>query len=268
MQHDASYHLWAPLAKKKWTLITTLDDYSRYMFFARLVEKETTYKHIKAFEEVAMKYGLAYCFYVDSHSIFRFVQGRDSLWRKHNKTTDEVDPQWKQVLKECGVKVTHALSPQAKEKIERPYGWMQDRLIRSCMRNKVTEIKEAQVILSKEVYDYNHRRIHSTTGEIPAVRFKRALDESNSLLRKFTIPTPFLSSKDIFCLRLDRTADAYRKISLNNKKFRVNKMNPFDKVKLRIYPINNTFSEVRFWRSDELLDIQKINNENFKGVHF
>ena len=29
IQHDSSYHLWAPNAQEKWYLITSLDDYSR-----------------------------------------------------------------------------------------------------------------------------------------------------------------------------------------------------------------------------------------------
>jgi hypothetical protein len=41
------------------------------------------------------------------------VQGRDSVWRKHYTLTDEVDPQWKQVMGDCNIKVTYALSPQA-----------------------------------------------------------------------------------------------------------------------------------------------------------
>jgi len=52
----------------------------------------------------------------------------------HQKFTDEATPQWKQVLDDCYVKVTYALSPQAKGKIEHPYQWLQDRLVRTCVR--------------------------------------------------------------------------------------------------------------------------------------
>lgn len=50
------------------------------------------------------------------------------------KLTDEITPEWKQVLCDCNVKVTYALSPQTKGKImspksligeERPYQWLQ-----------------------------------------------------------------------------------------------------------------------------------------------
>ena len=41
IQHDSSYHLWAPAAREKWYLITSLDDYSRYILYAQLLKKET-----------------------------------------------------------------------------------------------------------------------------------------------------------------------------------------------------------------------------------
>src|SRR5208283_2341328 len=153
---------------------------------------------------------------VDSHSIFRFVQGRDSLWRKHHLLTDETDPQWKQVLNDCNVKIVYALSPQAKGKIERPYQWLQDRLVRTCVREDVSDIRDAQKILSQEIHRYNYRRVHSTTQEVPYFRLQRALTEGLSLFREFKVRPPYQSAKDIFCLRLDRTVDPYRRISINN----------------------------------------------------
>src|SRR5665648_399071 len=107
--------------------------------YAVLVERETTWEHILVLEAVLLKYGFPLAYYVDSHSIFRFVQGRDSFWRNHYKLTDEADPQWKQVLDDCRVKITYALSPQAKGKIERPYRWIQDRLVRTLSLIHISE---------------------------------------------------------------------------------------------------------------------------------
>jgi hypothetical protein len=79
IQHDSSYHLWSPPAKEKWYLITSLDDFSRFILYATLVKKETSWAHILALQTVVLTYGAPFLYYVDSHSIFRFVQGRDSL---------------------------------------------------------------------------------------------------------------------------------------------------------------------------------------------
>ena len=152
IQHDSSYHLFSPPAKEKWYCITSLDDFSRFILYATFLRKETSWAHIFALQAVVLKYGAPFLYYVDSHSIFRFVQGRDSLWRKHHTLTDEADPQWKQVMGDCNIKVAYALSPQAKGKIERPYGWLQDRVIRSCVRDNVTDIGQAQGVLNHEVH--------------------------------------------------------------------------------------------------------------------
>lgn len=267
IQHDSSYHKWSPYAKDKWYLITSLDDFSRFILYALLIIKETSWAHISAMESIFLKYGFPYSFYVDSHSIFRFVQGRDSFWRKHYLLTDDTQTQWKQVLDDCNVKVTYALSPQAKGKIERPYGWIQDRLVRTCARENIADIKDAQKILNNEVNRYNYRQVHSTTHEVPYHRFQRALQEKKSLFREFMIKPPFQSTKDIFCLRLQRTVDAYRKISINNLVLKVNS-NPYETVELRIYPLNNTISEIRFWCNNELIDVQKVKNTDLNIVHF
>ena len=89
IQHDSSHHLWAPNAGEKWYLITSLDDYSRYILYGRSLRKETSWTHILALEAMALKHGLPFSYYVDSHSIFRFAQGRDSFCRTHLKLTDE-----------------------------------------------------------------------------------------------------------------------------------------------------------------------------------
>lgn len=268
LQHDTSIHNWSPYVTNKWYLITTIDDYSRLILHATIISHESSWAHISALESIFLKYGFPLSYYVDSHSIFRYVRGRDEMHYKHHLKTDEAIPQWKQVLDDCNVKVTYALSPQAKGKVERPFAWLQDRLVRTFARNNVTTIKQAQKILNLEVYRYNHRQVHSTTGEIPYLRFQRAMKDKLSLFRSFSIKPPFLSSKDIFCLRLNRTSDSYRKISINNVNLKVNKLDPFVKVNLRIYPISPTYSEIRFWANNTLLDVQKLKNNVFKGVHF
>ena len=268
IQHDSSHHLWSPPAREKWHLITSLDDFSRFILYATFLKRETSWAHILALQTVVLKYGAPFLYYVDSHSIFRFVQGRDSLWRKHYTLTDEADPQWKQVMHDCNIKVSYALSPQAKGKIERPYGWLQDRIVRTCVRNDVTDIRDAQKVLAREIHRYNYRQIHSTTQEVPYFCFQRALEEKRSLFREFRVKPPYQSVKDIFCLRIERTIDSYRKISLNNLQLRVNNAVPRKRVTLRIYPLNKDISEVRFWCDDKLIDVQRVKNSDLKSVHF
>jgi len=269
IQHDSSHHLWSPHTEEKWYLITSLDDYSRMLLYADLMEAEDSWNHILALESVALQYGLPVKYYVDSHSIFRFVQGRDSFWRKHYKVTDEADPQWKQVLADCQVKTTYALSPQAKGKIERPYQWLQDRIVRTCAREGVRTISPAKEILKYEMDRYNNRQVHSTTGEIPSLRFQRAKKEGKSLFREFVVPPPFQSTKDIFCLRAERRVDNYRKISFNNIQLSVFSAPILEKVQLRITPDKETgLAEIRLWYKNRFLGAHTVKNKDINLVHF
>ena len=268
IQHDSSHHLWAPAAREKWYLITSLDDYSRMILYADLIKQETSWAHIMSLQSVFLKYGLPYSYYVDCHSIFRFVQGRDSLWREHKFLTDETDPQWKRVLDDCGVKVTYALSPQAKGKIERPYQWLQDRMVRTCVRNNISDIRQARATLGEEVQRYNYRQRHSTTQEVPFFRFQRALREKISLFREFTVRSPYKSVKDIFSLRAARTVDPYRRVSFKNLVIKVNHVTPGEVVDIRVYHSENGLSELRFWNKDGLADVHQVKTADLKGVQF
>ena len=232
IQHDSSYHRWSPYIPEKFYLITSLDDYSRYLFYADVTERETSWAHIMALESVLIPHGLPLSYYVDNHSMFRFLEKRDTVWLKHHLRTDETDPQWKQVLQDLRVKVTYALSPQAKGKIERPYRWLQDRIVRSCARENVRTIAQVRDILAYEVKRYNEHQVHSTTGEIPRIRLEKAIQEGKTLFRPFKLPFPYESTKDIFCLRDTRTTNAYRKISINGIELRVPGVDPYEKIDL------------------------------------
>jgi hypothetical protein len=236
VQHDASTHLWSPYASEKWTLITSSDDYSRLWLYADFVHQETAWAHIQAAQSVMQTFGLPVQYYVDNLRVFRFVQNRDSLWRKQILATDEVDPQWRICLRLLGVNVIYALSPQAKGKVERPYRWLQDRIVRTCALEHITTLTDARPVLHEEVHRYNYHQVHSTTGEIPAIRFTNAKQAGNSLFRRFALPLPYTSSKDIFCLRDTRTVNGYCRISLFNHQIDLPQVPLYEEVQLHLIP--------------------------------
>jgi len=68
-------------------------------------------------------------------------------------------------MKILGVDVSYTPSPQAKNKVERPYRWLQDRIVRTCATEKLTSIEDVRAVLKEEVDRYNNHQVHSTTGE-------------------------------------------------------------------------------------------------------
>ncbi|MEI6498819.1 MAG: hypothetical protein WCO23_02565 [bacterium] len=255
MQYDSSHHLWSPFADKKWTLITNLDDHSRKMLFGDFFEFETVWSHIQALEAVTLKYGVGLSYYTDNHAIFRFCCNRDSIWVNQIKGTDDVVTQWRQVVEDCGMKVIYALSPQAKGKIERPYRWLQDRIVRRCAKGGVKNINDAKEILADEIYQYNNKRVHSTINEIPEIRFQRAIDEGRNMFKPFQLAEPFQSTKDIFCLRDQRRVNGYGQISWQGKVLKVHKNIPVGAiVDLKSIPEEPT-PELRLWHDNKLKQI-------------
>lgn len=267
-QHDSSHHLWAPLGQTKWYLITTIDDHSRRILYGELFEKESSWAHIEAVKSVVLAFGCPLKYYPDSHSIFRYVQKRDSLHRTFDKTEEDAFVQWQQVLKDLDIDLSFALSPQAKGKVERPYRWLQDHLVRTCLRDNVTTIEQARQMLYHELHQYNHYRVHSTTQQVPVQRFEQALQEGRSLFKTPKVKFPYQDWQDIFCYRYRRTTDAYRRVSWNNLLFAVH-ADPRTQVELRVsFNTKHKLAKVRIWTPTKLVGEQIVKAHDIQKVHF
>ncbi len=235
-------------------MITSLDDYSRMVMYAELVESETSWAHIQAAQYLMQNYGIPHRYYVDNLRVFRFIQNRDSVWRKQVLGTDDVNTQWREVMARMHTKVIYALSPQAKGKVERPYRWMQDRIVRTCALERISTLPDVRKVLREEIHRYNFLQIHSTTKEIPAIRFEKAMAEQKSVFRPFTLPDGYSDAKDIFCIRHTRVADGYRRISIGGTSYPISGIEPREDVELHLVPDESrNLVEVRVWAHRKLV---------------
>ncbi len=270
VQHDSSHHRWSPYVTEMWYGITSIDDCSRLLLYADLWERETAWSHIAALSETFLRYGIPLRYYVDSHGIFRFVERRDHMGEVHTVGTDEVDPQWRKVLRDLSVDVIYALSPQAKGKVERPYRWMQDRVVRRTAKEDVRSFNATRAVFREERDRYNLRQVHSTTGEVPIIRFEALSNAGKTMLRQFVIPKPFRHLNDVFCFREERVVDAYRKVSFHGMEFTISGALPRQTVEHRYAPAAlDGCTEIRVWyRRQRLLDVKTVRTEQLRGVSF
>jgi hypothetical protein len=182
--------------------------------------------------------------------------------------TDDIDTQWGKMMQRLGIKVVFALSPQAKGKVERPYRWLQERIVRTCALEQISELEEVRAVLREEVHRYNQRQVHSTTREIPALRFARALASGNSLFQPFSVPRPYASPDDVFCLQEARVTNGYGRISLFNHEIRVANVPLRQQVDVHLVP--NTargLMHVRIWHQEILVHTVDLPLDGFR-VHF
>jgi len=79
VQYATSYHLRAPQAATKWYLITFIDDHRRDFLYADLWAYENSWAHLAAVKIVVTGMGCPLKYYVENHSIFRFIEKRDTV---------------------------------------------------------------------------------------------------------------------------------------------------------------------------------------------
>jgi hypothetical protein len=172
-------------------------------------------------------------------------------------------------MRTLGVDVSYALSPQAKGKIERPYRWLQDRIVRTCAIEKITAVDDARSVLKEELNRYNNHQVHSTTGEVPSIRFDKARKEGKSLFRPFALPNPYTSVKDIFCLRETRRVNGYRKILLSNHEIAVPNVPLREEVELHLIPdMTRGALELRIWWKERMVQSVTYPLKEFPRVQF
>jgi len=114
-QHDTSHHIWLPLTNSFSDLILTKDDYSRKVVGRRLIERERSFDHLLVARKTVEDYTLPLAYYVDEHSIFRFVKHK-GIHVTYTVGEDEGKIQFKRALESLGIGVIYAHSLKDKGK--------------------------------------------------------------------------------------------------------------------------------------------------------
>jgi len=218
-QHDSSYHLWLPRTEEKHYLILTKDDYSRRVVGARIVQRETTFEHLQTVRETVTTYGVPLAYYLDNHSIFRFVL-HQGVHVRYKLREDEGEIQFRKALSSLsiGMIYTGKRQAQAKGKVEKAFDYFQRRLPYLCEKHKVKEISEAQKIMDALVSYYNEQRIHEETEEIPAKRWEEAINHGKGKLKTLD---PSIDLDHIFSIHLKRKVRKDGTIMFMGKKWSI-----------------------------------------------
>ena len=123
---DTSEHAWLEDRGPKLCLIAMIDDATSRMW-ARFVAHDTTEENLRTLEGWLRRHGRPLALYTDKDSIFQPAgpPSPDEQLRGQPART-----QFGRALSELGIRWIPAHSPQAKGRIERSFGTLQDRLIK------------------------------------------------------------------------------------------------------------------------------------------
>ena len=143
IHQDGSTHLWVPGVY--WDLIVTMDDATNEHYSMFFVPQEGTLSSLRGIEEVIQKKGLFCSFYTDRGSHYWVTPKAGGKVDKENLT------QVGKALKQLGIEMIPAYSPEARGRSERAFKTHQGRLPKELAAAGIRTIDEANRYL-KEVY--------------------------------------------------------------------------------------------------------------------
>ena len=198
---DGSRHRW--FQDERWyDLIVILDDASSEIYYAQLVEEESTATVMAGLREVIERKGLFCALYSDRGSHFWLTP----------KVGGKVDPhrltQVGRALRELGVQMIPAYSPQARGRSERSFGTWQGRLPQELRLHGISTLEAANGFLREHYIAEFNARFQVT----PAQR-------GNAFL-----PCPRKNLDLIFSLQFERTVNRDNTVSFQNLQLQVERM--------------------------------------------
>jgi hypothetical protein len=183
---DGSKHRW--LNDERWyDLIVILDDATSEIYYAQLVEEESTRTVMAALREVIETKGLFCALYSDRGSHF-FVT------RKEGEKVDKTRlTQVGRAMKELGIQMIAAYSPQARGRSERSFGTWQGRLPQELRLAGITTVEAANAFLGKRYIPQFNQQFQVAAAEKGTAFRKTSRSDLNWI---FTVQTERVVAKD------------------------------------------------------------------------
>jgi hypothetical protein len=147
LQVDASIHEWLGEGKGYLALVGGIDDATGEVPHAEFFEQETTEAYMVMLKGVIEKKGVPGALYSDRDSVFKVNNERDR--ERAQDKGEKAQTEFGRVMKELGIEWIEANSPQAKGRIERLWGTLQDRLLKELRLEGIQTREAANEYLRK-----------------------------------------------------------------------------------------------------------------------
>lgn len=153
---DGSRHDWLEERGPRLCLMAAIDDATGELLAgAHFVEQECTLGYLRVLREIVKHHGIPVSAYMDRHGT---LKRNDHHWTHEEQLAGRQEPtQVKRALDDLGVHVLYALSPQAKGRVERLWGTLQDRLVSELRLAKASTANAANKVLEWYRAEHNKR---------------------------------------------------------------------------------------------------------------
>jgi hypothetical protein len=153
IQLDGSHHDWFEGRGPRCVLMAYIDDASSRVF-ARFEAYEGTIPAMDSFQGYIRQHGIPLAVYADKHTTYR-SPAEPTIEEQWAGT--EPQSQFGRALKELGVELIAAHSPQAKGRVERLFKTFQDRVTKELRLAEVSTLAAANAFLKSYLPIYNRR---------------------------------------------------------------------------------------------------------------
>jgi transposase len=168
VQLDGSPHDWLEGRGPELTALGMQDDATGKILAAEFFPSETTFGYLCLLRQLLRRHGLPLAFYGDRGGVF--VRNDDN-WTLEEQLAGRRQPtQFGRALEQLGITFIVARSPQAKGRVERLWGVLQDRLTSELRLAQADDIDSANAVLRKFITDYNRRFARQPREKQPAWR--------------------------------------------------------------------------------------------------
>ena len=202
VQWDTSIHRWFGADGEEAVLILGVDDATSQLLWAEFFEHDGVLENLAVLRSIVKKHGLCESVYADGSSKF-FLTEEDLLAARERG--EEGLTQFGKVMKKLGIGMIHARSPQAKGRVERAFGTLQDRLVKELALYGIQTRTEGNRYLRKTFLPHYNRRFGEAAADPSSVWVSAGpLDEPN-----------------VFCLRETRIVQNDLTLSVEGERWQL-----------------------------------------------
>lgn len=246
VQVDGSHHRWLESRLDQEFCLMGLIDDATGKFWGKFYEYEGTFPVLDLFADYIKIKGIPISAYIDRHSTYKI--NRQSTIDEELRDI-QPDTQYERVMKNIGVKVIHARSPQAKGRIERVFETLQDRLVKDMRLDNICSIQEANNFLISWIPKFNNKFAKQP--------------QNNKLLFKYV--TKDFDYKWQFSIQDYRVIGNDYTIRWRNRIFLVS--NPYLALKKHKVSIKQALNgDLRFETKSKILTVKEITEKVFSQV--
>lgn len=202
LQLDGSPHDWLEGRGPRLTLLIAIDDATNEVPNGVFREQEDDAGYFELVWGISQSHGLPQAVYTDRHTIFRSPK-QPTL--EQELAGERPRSQFGRVMDELAVETILAHSPQAKGRVERMLGTLQDRLVKELREAGASTREEANEVLKRFLPEFN-------------ARFSLAAAKPGSAYR----PWPAgLQPEEVFSFKHQRTVNSDNTISFDRKRLQI-----------------------------------------------